>query len=171
MAQAFISIGSNIAPEENVRKAIGLLGRQVRITGLSTVYFTEPVNRPEQPPYYNCVIAIDTPLSPLELKRTVLRPIEDELGRVRSEDKFAPRTIDLDLILYGDVVMKTGELVLPGPEIRNRPFLAGPLFELAPDLIMPDSKEPISVIASRMRGGSMKPLIAYTNRLIRELTS
>jgi 2-amino-4-hydroxy-6-hydroxymethyldihydropteridine diphosphokinase len=171
MAQAFVSIGSNIDPEENVRKAIGLLAKQVRITGLSTVYVTEPVGRPGQPPYYNCVVAIDTPLAPLELKQTVLRRIEDELGRVRGEDKFAPRTIDLDLIIYDDVVMKTGELTLPDPEIRTRPFLAGPLFELAPNLIMPDSKEPIAKIAARMRDSGMTPLIAYTNRLIREITS
>ncbi len=171
MTQAFLSVGSNVDPEENVSRAIGRLNGQVRITGVSTVYLTEPVGRPEQPPYYNCVIAIDTPLPPLELKRTVLRRIEDELGRTRSEDKFSPRTIDLDLILYGDVVMKTGELILPDPEIRSRPFLAGPLVELAPNLIMPDSKQPISAIASKMRGGGMKPLVAYTNRLIREITS
>lgn len=171
MAQAFVSVGSNIEPEKNVSRAIGLLVKQVKITGLSTVYFTEPVGRPEQQPYYNCVIAIDTTLAPLELKRTVLRRIEDELGRVRSEDKFAPRTIDLDLILYGDIVMKTEDIVLPDPEIRNRPFLAGPLFELAPNLIMPDSKEPIAKIAARMRSSGMQPLVAYTNRLIREITS
>jgi 2-amino-4-hydroxy-6-hydroxymethyldihydropteridine diphosphokinase len=105
------------------------------------------------------------------LKHTVLRRIEDGMGRVRGGDRFSPRTIDLDLILYDDVVMKTGELVLPDPEIRSRPFLAGPLFELAPNLIMPDSKEPISVIASHMRDCGMKPLVVYTNRLIREITS
>ena len=169
MSQAFVSVGSNIEPEENVSRAIKLLARQVSITGLSTVYITEPVGRPEQAPYYNCVVEIDTPLAPLELKNTVLRRIEGELGRVRGEDKFAPRAIDLDLILYGDVVMKTGDLVLPDPEIRNRPFLAGPLFELAPNLIMPDSKEPVSVIASHMRDSGMTPLLAYTNRLLREL--
>jgi 2-amino-4-hydroxy-6-hydroxymethyldihydropteridine diphosphokinase len=171
MAQAFVSIGSNIDPEENVSKAVGLLAKQARITGLSTVYVTEPVGRPGQPPYYNCVVALDTPLLPLELKRTVLRRIEDELGRMRGEDKFAPRTIDLDLIIYDDVVMKTGELTLPDPEIRTRPFLAGPLFELAPNLIMPDSKEPIAKIAARMRDSGMTPLVAYTNRLIREIAS
>lgn len=171
MALAFVSIGSNIDPEENIRKALGLLARRVRITGLSTVYLTEPVGRPGQPPYFNCVLALDTPLPPLELKQTVLRRIEDELGRVRKEDKFAPRAIDLDLIIYDDLVMKTGELVLPDPEIRSRPFLAGPLFELAPNLIMPDSKEPIAKIAARMRDSGMTPLVAYTNRLIREITS
>ena len=171
MARAFVSIGSNIDPEENVSKAIGLLNRQVRIIGISTVYLTEPVERPDQPAYYNCVIAIDTPHPPLELKHTVLRHIEHGLGRVRGEDRFSPRTIDLDLILYEDLVIKSGELTLPDPEIRSRPFLAGPLFELAPNLIMPDSKEPVAAIAARMRGSGMKPLVAYTNRLIREITS
>jgi 2-amino-4-hydroxy-6-hydroxymethyldihydropteridine diphosphokinase len=171
MSQAFVSVGSNVEPEENVSKAIGLLKKQVRIIGISTVYLTEPVERPGQPAYYNCVIAIDTPLAPLELKQTVLRPIEDELGRVRGEDRFSPRTIDLDLVLYEDLIIKSAELTLPDPEIRTRPFLAGPLYELSPNLIMPDSKEPIAKIAARIRGNGMKPLVAYTNRLIREITA
>lgn len=171
MAQAFVSIGSNIDPEENVSKAIGLLKKQVRIVGISTAYLTEPVERPDQQAYYNCVVAIDTPLPPLELKLTVLRRIEEGLGRVRSGDRFAPRTIDLDLVLYEDLVIKSVELTLPDPEIRHRSFLAGPLFELAPNLIMPDSKEPIAKIAARIRDGGMQPLVAYTNRLIREITS
>ena len=74
MAQAFVSVGSNIAPEENVSKAIGLLKKQVRILGISTVYLTDALERPEQPPYYNCVLAIDTPLPPLELKRDGASP-------------------------------------------------------------------------------------------------
>jgi 2-amino-4-hydroxy-6-hydroxymethyldihydropteridine diphosphokinase len=171
MTRAFVSIGSNIDPEENVSKAVVLLNRQVRIIGISTVYLTEPVGRPDQPAYYNCVIAIDTPLPPLELKHTVLRRIEDGMGRVRGGDRFSPRTIDLDLILYEDLVIKSVELTLPDPEIRSRPFLAGPLLELAPNLIMPDSKEPVAAIAARMRGSGMKPLVAYTNRLIQEITS
>ena len=170
MALAFVSIGSNVAPEDNIKKAVRLLGARALIRAISTVYLTEPVGATEQPSYYNCMVKIESELPPLELKRTVLRRIEEELGRKREADRFAPRTIDLDLVLYAGVVLKTAELVLPDPEIRSRPFLAGPLFELAPDLIMPDSKEPIAVIAARMRGAGIRPLTMYTDLLKKELT-
>ncbi len=165
MARAFVSIGSNIDPGENVRKAVRLLARQVRVLGISTVYLTEPVERPEQTPYYNCVLEIETALSPLELKRKVLRRIEEQLGRKRSEDKFAARTIDLDLILYDDLVLKTEGLTLPDPEITGRPFLAVPLHELAPELVLPGSRVPIADIAAGMKRNTMKPLAAYTDML------
>ncbi len=169
MALAFVSIGSNIAPEENVKKAVRLLCAEAPVKALSTVYRTEPVGGKEQPPYYNCMVMIESALPPLELKRDVLRRIEKELGRTREADKYAPRTIDLDLILYDNIVFISEELVLPDPEIRIRPFLAGPLYELAPGLIMPDSKEPISAIAARVRGADMQPLTAYTDQLKKEL--
>jgi 2-amino-4-hydroxy-6-hydroxymethyldihydropteridine diphosphokinase len=171
MARAFVSIGSNIDPEENLIKAIRLLKAEAQVRAISTVYLTEPVGGKGQPSYYNCMVEIESALPPLELKCEVLRRIEDKLGRVREEDRFAPRAIDLDLVLYDNVVLKNAELVLPDPEIRSRPFLAGPLFELAPDLIMPDSKEPIAAIASRVRGGDMTPLTAYTERLKKEMAS
>jgi 2-amino-4-hydroxy-6-hydroxymethyldihydropteridine diphosphokinase len=170
MALAFVSVGSNIDPEKNVSAAVKLLASAVHIRAISTVYATPPWEQPGQPDFYNCVISVETPLPPLDLKHTVLRRIETELGRVRSEDKSAPRTIDLDLILYDDVVLKTEELILPDPEIRNRPFLAGPLYELAPNLIMPDSREPLKAIAARVRG-DLKPLFAYSERLQKEIKS
>ncbi len=171
MARAFVGVGSNIDPESNVAKAVRLLVVYVRVRKISTVYLTRPIGRPGQPPYYNCVLEAETDLSPLELKRSVLRRIEEELGRKRQKDKSAPRTIDLDLVLYDDVIMRTEDLTLPDPDIRRRPFLAFALYDLAPDLIMPDTREPLAKIVSAMRRGAMKPLAAYTNRIQREITS
>jgi dihydroneopterin aldolase/2-amino-4-hydroxy-6-hydroxymethyldihydropteridine diphosphokinase len=174
MARAFIAIGSNIDPAANVRLAIGRLGQKVRLVGVSTVYRTEALSRPGaqagplQPPYYNCVVEIETFVPPLELKQGILRPIEDSLGRLRSEDKFAPRTIDLDLIVYGDLEMDEGGLKLPDPEIMERPFLAIPLYELAPGLEL-GSNRSIASIASGLPQGGMQPLKEYTRQLQQDL--
>lgn len=168
MARAFIAIGSNINPAENVRAAIWSLARQTRLGGISMVYRTDAIGRPEQPPYYNCVVEIETDAPPLEVKHGILRRIEDDLGRKRTGDKYAPRTIDLDLILYGDLALDAQDLKLPDPEILERPFLAIPLFELAPDLVLPGSGRPIGEIAAGLKQDGMQPLPDYVERLREE---
>ncbi len=169
MARAFVSIGSNIEPEKNVRSALRLLARHATIRAVSTVYLTEPVGPPGQPSYYNCVLEIDTDLPPLALKKDVLRRIEAELGRARTGDRYAPRSIDLDLILYDEVVAATVELVLPDPDIVQRPFLAAGIAELAPGLILPGTRTVISDVAARLSNAGMKPLAAYTSLLRKEI--
>jgi 2-amino-4-hydroxy-6-hydroxymethyldihydropteridine diphosphokinase len=169
MARAFVSVGSNIDPEENTARALSALGREARITKISTVYLTEPEGRPEQPLFYNCVVEIETELSPVELKQKVLREIEKRLGRERTEDKYAARTIDLDLVLYDDLVMTTEGLTLPDPDIVRRPFLAVPLLELAPGLVLPGSGLRIAEAAAALQQNSMKPLKNYTERLRKEV--
>ncbi len=169
VTRVFVSVGSNIEPEENVQKAVHLLSHQTRILGISTVYLTEPEGRPEQPPYFNCVVEIGTSLPPAELKHTVLRQIENKLGRQRGKDKLASRTIDLDLIVYGDLVLKTEDLAIPDPEIMHRPFLAVPLYELAPDLKLPGSGLDITEAAATLPRDKMRPLTAYTDSLRREI--
>ena len=104
MARAFVAIGSNIDAAANVRAAVRALALRMPVVAISTVYRTEPEERPEQPPFYNCVVEINAEIAPLELKFQVLRPIEEALERRRTSDKYAPRTIDLDLILYDDLV-------------------------------------------------------------------
>jgi len=169
MERAFVSVGSNIDPENNVRKAVRLLSEQTHIRAVSTVYLTEPIGRAGQPPYYNCMLEIETRVPPLDLKRTILRRIEDSLGRARHKDKFAPRTIDLDLILYDDITMAGEELTLPDPDIVQRPFLALSLYELAPDLILPGSGARIADVAADIQRTTMKPLESYTDMLREEI--
>jgi 2-amino-4-hydroxy-6-hydroxymethyldihydropteridine diphosphokinase len=169
MARAFISIGSNIDPEINVRNAILRLGATTRVKAISTVYRTEPVGPPGQPPFYNCVVEIETDLAPRELKFRLLRRIEGELGRTRGGDKFAARTIDLDLILYGDLVMTTEDLTLPDPDIMRRPFLAVPLQELAPGLALPGSDVRINEAVRALPRKGMTPLENYTERMRKEI--
>jgi 2-amino-4-hydroxy-6-hydroxymethyldihydropteridine diphosphokinase len=169
MVRAFISVGSNIEPENNLRNAIVRLSSTVRIRAISTVYRTEPVGPPGQPSYYNCVLEIETDLAPRDLKFRLLRRIENELGRTRGLDKFAARTIDLDLILYDDLVMITEDLTLPDPDIPRRPFLAVPLQELAPGLVLPGSGMHISAIVSAQLRMDMMPLENYTEHIRKEL--
>jgi 2-amino-4-hydroxy-6-hydroxymethyldihydropteridine diphosphokinase len=169
MVQAFVGLGSNIEPAKNVRKAIHLLALQTRILGVSTVYCTKAEDRPEQPSYYNCIVEIETEAPPEELKHGVLRHIEEELGRKRSGDKYAPRTIDLDLVVYGDLTLKTDDLALPDPQILCRPYLAIPLWELAPDLVLPGVGLSIEEVAGRLMPSHMKPLKTYTALLKKEI--
>ncbi len=165
MTRAFVGLGSNIDPERHVAQALRLLAARVRITGISTVYRTPAEDRPEQPAYYNCVIAIETDCTPAELQQAVLRPIEQALGRVRTEDKYAARTIDLDLIWYGDLVVENAALTPPDPHIRRRAFLARGLCELAPDLAWPGSGELVRAIAAGLPASGLEPLDAYTRRV------
>jgi len=168
MARAFISIGSNIEPETNVKSAIRRLGLRARITAISTVYRTEPIGPSGQPWFYNCVVEIQTDLDPSGLKFGLLRGIEGELGRVRSSDKFEARTIDLDLILYDELVITTTDLALPDPDIQQWPFLAIPLHELAPGLILPGSGLRIRDAAVSLSPNTMTPLSAFTEQLRKE---
>jgi len=169
MARAFLSVGSNIRPIENVRKALELLCSHVRILRISTVYLTPAEDRPEQPSYYNCVIEVETQTPPVEFKYSVLRTIEEAMGRRRTEDKSAARTIDLDLILYDDLIMETETLILPDPQITRRSFVALPLHELSPELRLPGSGVSIAEIAASLPKGEMKPLKHYTEILRKEI--
>ena len=144
--RAFIGVGSNIEPYQNVRQALRLLARRERLVAVSTVYRTSPlagrVDTPaeprgqEQPDYLNCVVEIATVRRPLELKR-LLRKIEQQLCRGRGPDRYAARTIDLDLVAYGHEQVRDEGLTVPDPEIAQRAFVALPLGELAPDLPLP----------------------------------
>lgn len=165
MTRAFIAVGSNIAPARNVREALRRLALDEAVAGISTVYRTPAKGRPEQPKYYNCVVEIETATPPRELKFRVLRRIEKELGRERSADKGAARTIDLDLIWYGEVVMKAADLVLPDPQIVARPFLAVPLCQLAPGLVIPGSSLRVCDATAGLPRDGMEPLETYGNSL------
>jgi len=171
MVRAFIGIGSNINPAENVRKAILLLSKDEHISGISTVYETLPEGGLYQPRYYNCVVEIETKTPAEELKHKVLRKIEKDLGRKRSKDKFASRTIDLDLTIYDDLVLKTDDFTLPDPHITSRPYLAVPLYELSPKLVLPGSGLSIKELALKLSREGMQPLYEYTENLRKEITN
>ena len=149
----FVGVGSNIEPESHVVEALVRLRRCVQVKETSTFYWTTPIGKGGR--FLNGVWRITTDLSARELKTTVLRWIESELGRVRSVDRYAPRTIDLDILLYGDLVINEPNLRLPDPDIRTRPFIAVPLLELSPDLVLPDTGERLADLPVLQEAGSL----------------
>jgi 2-amino-4-hydroxy-6-hydroxymethyldihydropteridine diphosphokinase len=169
MAKAFIGVGSNINPADNVKEAIRLLSEEEHILGISNVYQTQPEEGLNQPSYYNCVVEIETKTPPAELKYKVLRKIEKDLGRKRNKDKYTSRTIDLDLILYDNLVLKTEDLTLPDPNIVSRAYLAVSLYELDPELVLPGSGLGIKEVVSKLSGGEMHLLNKYTELLKKEI--
>jgi dihydroneopterin aldolase/2-amino-4-hydroxy-6-hydroxymethyldihydropteridine diphosphokinase len=169
MAQAFIGVGSNIEPEKNIREALRRLGEYVQLTGISTFYVEPAIDGPEEPTFYNGVVAIETDLKPLNLKHEILRRIEAAMGRRRNATKNAPRTIDLDLLLYDDSALSNNDLSLPHPDILKRAFVAIPLYELAPDLVLPGSGLPVRQIVERFDATEMEPLREFTRLLRNEL--
>ena len=167
MARVFVGVGSNIDPARNVARAVRRLAEYGHFGGISTVYRTPPEGRSGQPWYFNCVVALETATPPVEFRRDVLRCIERELGRVRTEDNYAARPIDLDLLLYDDLVIERDDLTLPDPHMLLRPFLAQGLYELAPELKLPGSDRSIAAVAAALSGKGMEPLPAFTERLRR----
>jgi 2-amino-4-hydroxy-6-hydroxymethyldihydropteridine diphosphokinase len=165
MTVAFLSLGSNIEPEENMLEAVRLLSHHVRVLKASTVYLTEPLQRKSQPEYYNCVIKIETDIEPRKLKFDVLRAIEAKLGRKRTRDTFASRTIDIDIILYGNLAVSTKDLIIPDPDIQERAFLAIPLCEIEPDLVLPVANKSIREIADRFKKPKIRELERFTEAL------
>ena len=146
-AVAYVAVGSNVRPERNVPAALRLLARKVEVLAVSTFYRTAPLSRPDQPYFLNGVLAVRTAGGSRMLKFDVLRPIEAELGRRRAADRDAARTIDLDVVLYGDRVVDEPDLKIPAPDI-DRPFVAVPLLELAPDLVLPHTCQALSCLWS-----------------------
>lgn len=134
---AFISVGSNINPKENILKALTHLKRSAIISAISGCYWSKPQNMPNKNDFINGVWKIKTTLSPRYLKFSILRDIELKLGRVRTENKYEDRTIDLDLILYGDEIVTESDLEIPDSNIFDKTFIAVPLLEIEPDLILP----------------------------------
>lgn len=158
----FVSIGSNIDPERNIPAALERLAGQVRIVKVSTFYRNSPLDRPNQPAYLNGVCQLETRLPPRALKFDCLRTIEAALGRVRSDDKFAARTIDLDITLYGDLVVQGDDLSVPDPDVYERSFLAWPLYELAPAVVLPDTGRVLAEVAQRIDRDDLIPEERFT---------
>ena len=137
MARVFVSIGSNIDRETNVSGALKALRAEYNGLQKSRVYETKAVGF-DGDPFYNLVVSFETAQSPREVAE-VLRRIEDAHGRTRSGGKFASRTLDLDLLLYDDLVLDEDGLSLPRKEIVEYAFVLKPLAEIAGDM-----KHPVS---------------------------
>jgi 2-amino-4-hydroxy-6-hydroxymethyldihydropteridine diphosphokinase len=134
---AYLSLGSNLGDRQKaLQDAIRLLETtDLSVRRVSSVYETEPRDAPDQPWFLNLVIEVETGLNPEQLLRRAVA-IETELGRERTS-RHGPRTIDIDILLYEDLIIDTAELVVPHPRMAERRFVLEPLAELAPDLRHP----------------------------------
>lgn len=154
LATAYIGLGSNLGNRmATLRTAVQRLDNLGRITGVSSLYETEPVGYLEQPAFLNAVVALDTELAPVDLLQALLG-IEHDLGRTRSFAN-APRTLDLDLLLVDDVTLDTNYLTLPHPRLHERAFVLVPLAELVPEMVHPVTGQTVREMVRALpdRGG------------------
>jgi 2-amino-4-hydroxy-6-hydroxymethyldihydropteridine diphosphokinase len=132
----YLSLGSNLGDREaNLREAITRLSALGEVTKISSFYETEPVEFTEQPCFVNCAVEMKTEAMPRQLLSSLLS-MEREMGRRRVQRK-GPRLIDLDIVLFGDVVVQTSELTIPHPAMQERRFVLEPLEEIAPEVRHP----------------------------------
>lgn len=139
MTRAFVGLGANLGDREaTIRAALGRLAATagVELVAVSEFRQTDPWGPVPQPRYVNAAAELETTLTPRELLQTLLS-IEQELGRVRGSERYGPRTIDLDLLVYGDVVVVDDELEVPHPRLADRAFVLDPLSDLDPELVIP----------------------------------
>jgi 2-amino-4-hydroxy-6-hydroxymethyldihydropteridine diphosphokinase len=148
--RAYIGLGSNLGDrEENVRRALELL-EDLGAVRSSTVRETDPIGITEQPKFLNAVAELDTDLPAGELLQRLLA-IERELGRDREHElRWGPRTIDLDLLLYGAATIDEPGLTVPHPRLAKRRFVLEPLHELDPQLALPDGRPIKDLLASQV---------------------
>jgi 2-amino-4-hydroxy-6-hydroxymethyldihydropteridine diphosphokinase len=148
----YLGLGSNLGDrKENLNKALDYLSQRLRVTGKSSVYDTEPMENMEQPHFLNMVCQAKTMLKPEDLL-VLARGIESKLGRVPGKPN-SPRTIDIDILFYGDKVVNTPELTIPHPKITQRAFVLVPLAEIAPELVHPVNKKTVKEMLKEIKKG------------------
>jgi len=155
MNNVVIVLGSNIEKEHNLPKAVEMLQATGSVTAVAPIYETKPRGLLEQPDFWNTAVLLQTELSPAQIKKDVLTPIERKLKRVRLADPNAPRTIDADIVLFNDFVGEyeggDGRLrPLPDPDLLKFPHVAVPVAELVPDMLHPVTGERMADLAARL---------------------
>lgn len=138
MATVYLSFGSNLGGRpENIRKAFKMLEeKKIKIRRISSFYETEPLHNENQPSFVNCCAEAETHMSPEECLKTI-KQAEKELGRDLNATRYSPRIIDIDLLYYDNIILKSKFLTIPHPQMRGRRFVLAPLSEIAPDFSDP----------------------------------
>jgi len=153
VVEVYLGLGSNMGDRErNIAQALELLGERGRVVAVSPLYETEPVGL-TGPLFLNAVCLYQTELGPYELL-SFINGIEARLGR---KPGLISRPIDIDILLYGDLVMKSGTLTIPHPRLAERAFVLVPLAELAPELVVPGMGEKVSRLLARVSREGVRP--------------
>lgn len=147
---AFVVLGSNIDKERMIVSAVRGLASEARLDAVSAVYESAAVGRPDQPSFLNAAVRLVTGLPPLAVRDRLLRPLEQALGRHRTGDRYAPRTIDLDLVLYDQMRRQLDGLRLPDPDLLRFAHVAVPVSELDPGFRHPETGERLAAVAERL---------------------
>jgi 2-amino-4-hydroxy-6-hydroxymethyldihydropteridine diphosphokinase len=153
--RAYIGLGSNLAdPQAQLAKAVEALRTlpQSRLTAFSRLYRSRPMGPADQPDYINAVAMLDTRLK-AEALLDALQAIETTQGRVRGPQRWGPRTLDLDLLLYGAEVIDSERLQVPHPGLAERNFVLYPLADIAPELVLPDGRSLWQLLAGCSANG------------------
>jgi 2-amino-4-hydroxy-6-hydroxymethyldihydropteridine diphosphokinase len=155
--EVYIGVGSNLSnPRLQVRNAIAQITQAENITliSASSLYISKPMGPQDQDDYVNAVVCIETNLAPLELLDT-LQAFENEAGRVRKDNRWGARILDLDILLFGELVMDTQRLTLPHYGMKEREFVIFPLEEITEEFILPDG-DSVKFLSQSIEHNGMK---------------
>lgn len=149
----YLGLGSNMGSRKgNLDRGLELLSQRVQLGQVSSIYDTAPVGNTQQPRFLNLVCQVNTRLAPMGLL-TLAKGIESKLGRTLRE-RNAPRPLDIDILFYGDQIIKTPKLVIPHPRLEERDFVLVPLAEIAPELVHPVSSKTIRELLQELKKGT-----------------
>ena len=151
----YLSLGSNVGDRSaQLRDAVARLCAEGRVLTVSSFYETEPVDFTEQPWFLNCVVALETSQTPAQLMDAILR-IEKDMGRRRRRRHKGPRSIDIDILLFGDAIIHSPELEIPHPAMHKRRFVLEPLAEIAPQVLHPTFSKTIGELRDTLSPGQI----------------
>jgi 2-amino-4-hydroxy-6-hydroxymethyldihydropteridine diphosphokinase len=169
--EAFVGVGSNVDPEKHILAALPEIVSRVQVLDTSRFY-RNPAIAPDgrdRPPFVNGVLKIRTGLTPSELKYGVLRDVERRFQRRRTGDRYDPRTLDLDLLIYGDLELESDGIALPDPDISKQPFWVVTLAELVPEMRSPNASLAMKELVRTLDTRSFVYLESFTAEVRRAL--